>query len=179
MHTVVSNCTSGFMDLDLLKRRAVKIPEGDRSNDFLDHEFRLIPDMNFTCSGTITSLLIGAAYRTGRLRIEYPEVQVWKINPEGSLYTRQGSEEIRLAAGDFSPDGVLQYTLTTPMTFQSGDVLGVYQPDQSDSLVTLFYNSDASAPTTLRISSQPTTSISLGSLSSISGQHILISPISG
>ena len=57
--TVVSSCTSGFMHIDLLRRRAEKIPFGDRSDNFLDGEFRLIPDVNFTCSGTITSLLIG------------------------------------------------------------------------------------------------------------------------
>ena len=103
------------MDIDLLRRRAEKIPEGDISTNFLDDEFRLIPDVNFTCSGTITSLLIGATYRMGAIRRDrYPEVQVWRINPDGTLYSRQGSEEIRLAAGDFGPDGVHRYTLTVP-----------------------------------------------------------------
>ena len=168
------------MDIDLLRRRADKIPreESDRSENYLDGEFRLIPNVNFTCNGTITSLLIGATYRTGgRDRDRYPEVQVWRINPEGTLYTRQGSGEIRLAEGAFSPDGVLQYNLTTPISFQSGDVLGVYQPEESYSIVTLFYSSDASA-TTLRIGDYPTSSVSL-MLPSTSGQQILISPVSG
>ena len=175
---VVSGCTSGFMNLDLLRRRAMKIPDGDRSNTNLDDEFRLIPDVSFTCSGTITGLLIGATYRIGGSRNEYPEVQVWSSIPGG--YTRRGSPQmIRLNQGDFSPDGVYQYNLTTPMSFQSGDLLGVYQPDESDSLVTLFYNIDASAPTSLRINGDPTSSVSLSSLTFTSGQQILISPISG
>ena len=175
---VVSGCTSGFMNLDLLRRRAVKIPEGARSNTNLDDEFRLIQDVNFTCSGTITGLLIGATYRTGGGRDEFPEVQVWSSIPGG--YTRRGSPQtIRLNPGDFSPDGVYQYNLTTPMSFQNGDVLGVYQPDESESLVTLFYNIDASAPTSFRINGNPTSSVSLSSRTPTSGQQILISPISG
>ena len=85
-----------------------------------------------------------------------------------------------LAAGDFSPDGVHRYNPTTPISFQSGDVLGVYQPDRINRLVTLFYSGDTSA-TTLRIrfGSNPTSSVSLGSLSQIGDQQILISPVSG
>ena len=168
------------MNLDLLRRRAMKIPEGQRSDINLDNEFSLIPHVNFTCSGTITSLLIGATYRIGGSRDEYPEIQVWSSNLDGTLFTRRGSRQtIRLNQGDFSPDGVYQYNLTTPMPFQSGDVLGVYQPDESDSLVTLFYNIIASAPTSLRINSNPTSSVSVSSLTLTSGQQMLISPISG
>ena len=168
------------MNLDLLRRRAMKIPEGRRSNTNLDDEFRLIPDVSFTCSGTITGLLIGATYRIGGGRDEYPEIQVWSSNPDGTQFTRRGSPQtIKLNQGDFSPDGVYQYNLTTLMSFQSGDVLGVYQPEESDSAVTLFYNIDASAPTSLRLNSNPTSSVSLSSFASTSGQQILISPISG
>ena len=82
------------MDLDLLRRRAMKIPEGQRSDTNLDDEFRLIPDVSFTCSGTITGLLIGATYRTGRDREDFPEVQVWSSNPGGTVYkARQCSDD--------------------------------------------------------------------------------------
>ena len=168
------------MNEDLLRTRALKIPQGRRANTNLDEEFRLIPDVSFTCSGTITGLLIGATNRIGGSRDEFPEVQVWSSNTGGTLYTRRGNaQQISLTPGDFSPDGVYQYNLTTPMPFQSGDVLGVYQPDESDSLVTLFYNNDASAPTSLRINSNPTSSVTRSTLTPTSGQQILITPISG
>ena len=74
--------------------------------------------------------------------INDPEIQIWR-NTGGNTYTRQASQEIRLAAGDyFSPDGVFQYNLTTPISYQSGDVLGVYQPDQSDSIVRVYYSQE-------------------------------------
>ena len=52
----------------------------------------------------------------------------------------------KLAAGDFSPDGVLSYTLPTPLPFQSGDVLGVYQPITHLSVVRLYHFNESNAP---------------------------------
>ena len=86
-------------------------------------------------------LLVGTLGLTSGMRNQqYPEIQLWR-NTDGNTYTRQASQEIRLAEGDFSPDGVLQYNLTTPISFQSGDVLGVYQPSTESSVV---YNSVSS-----------------------------------
>ena len=64
----------------------------------------------------------------------------------GNHFNKIETRTINLSAGDFSPDGVLQYNLTTPLSFQSGDVLGVYQPPQSTSVVNLYYRIDSSAP---------------------------------
>ena len=161
----------------MLRTRAVKILDGDRSDEGLENEFRLIGDTSFTCSGTITSLQLGGTVRGGGMRTEYPEIQLWRPNTGGTLYTQQASQEIRLAEGDFSPDGVLQYNLTTPIQFQSGDVLGVYQPEERESFVRIYYNSEAS--TTYRLSNNPTRPISFLSLASVDDQKILISPITG
>ena len=73
------------------------------------------------------------------MRTQYPEIQIWRNNG-GNNYTRQNSQEIRLTEGNFSSDGVLQYNLPTPMPYQSGDVLGVYQPPKDKSVVRLYYN---------------------------------------
>ena len=53
----------------------------------------------------------------------------------GLTLTRVARQEIRLAAGDFSPDGVLQFNLTPSIPFQNGDFLGVYQPPAFSSVV--------------------------------------------
>ena len=173
---VVNGCTSGFMELDLLRRRAEKISGVSSSaGGGLDDEFRLTPGESFSCSGTMTGLFLVGAVRTGRGRDEYPEIQIWR-NTGGNTYTRQGSEEITLNPGDFSPDGVLQYNLTTPISYQSGDVLGVYQPDQSDSVVRVYYDSNAS--NTYRVSESNPTSIP-NDVSTASDKLILMSPMSG
>ena len=166
------------MELDLLRRRAEKISSGSSSAwGGLDNEFRLLPGENFSCSGNMTGLLlVGAVMKKMGMRDEYPEIQIWR-NTGGDMYTRNGSQEIKLARGDFSPDGVLQYNLITPITYESGDVLGVYQPPEGDSVVRVYY--DANASTTYRLSdNNPITIPNL--LSDVEDhQRILISPISG
>ena len=148
----------------------------ERGNTFLNGEFRLMPDVAFNCNGTITSFLIGGSCSWNQAnRSQYPEIQIWR-NTGGNTYTRQASREIRLAEGYFSPDGVLQYNLTTPISFQSGDVLGVYQPPVNKSVVTLFYSSS----TTYQINSKPNSSvIDLQSMESTDNEQVLISPVSG
>ena len=132
------------MQLDLLKRRAENL--SSVSNTSLPHRLRVIPGLNFSCAGSITSLLLVARIQTvADNRNSYPEVQIWKTVGQGFMYEKQASQEIRLAAGDFSPDGVLQYNLTTPLPFQIGDMLGVWQPEESQSVVQLFYANDPTA----------------------------------
>ena len=161
----------------MLRRRAEKIPGGGTSNQGLDEEFRLLPNESFSCSGTMTGLLlVGTLGRTSgkRNHDQYPEIQIWR-NTGGNTYTRQASQEIRLAEGDyFSPDGVLQYNLTTPISYQSGDVLGVYQPESN--IVGVYYSQENGI--TYRNSQNPT-SINVSGLSPISDEVILVSPISG
>ena len=177
---VINGCTSGFMELDLLRQRAEKITNGGMNDDSLDNNFILLPGDSFSCSGTMTGLLFVGTYRTGKDRTLYPEIQIYRNTGGGNTYTRQGSETIELAEGDFSPDGVLQYNLTTPISFQSGDVLGVYQPDQSVSVVRVYYRQlQGTTVTIYRNSDSPMSSISLNDLTTVMDQKILISPISG
>ena len=164
------------MQLDVLRRRAEKIPRGHDSRNRLDHELRLMPYMNFTCSGNITSLLLGVDIRNHH---SYPEVHIWQRN--GEQFNRIASREIRLTAGNFSPDGVLRYNLTPPLQFHSGDILGVYQPREADSSVRLYY-SDTGTATPLVYQLGPTkpslvTTLSLSSLNILYGQHLLLTPV--
>ena len=163
------------MELDLLMKRAEKIPNGNINENSLDGKFRLL-DESFSCSGTMTGLLFVGLYRTGGGRNQYPEIQLWR-NTVGNTYTRQASEVMQLTAGVFSPDGVLQYNLTTPMSFQSGDKLGVYQPDIEDSIVRVYYRS--ATATTYELGNNAPSTINLPNLSVRTDELILISPVTG
>ena len=168
------------MQLDVLRRRAFKISTSNGSSaNKLGNELRLISHTNFKCSGTLTSLLLGVDVRTViNSRNAYPEVQIWRRSL--FLFRRKEKQEIRIAAGDFSPDGVLVYNLTPPMQFQSGDMLGVYQPQQSASVVRLYYNVNDSAPDTIRRSTANPPSLILSTVNRrVTGQNILLSPIIG
>ena len=175
------------MQLDLLKRRAEKISgnNGNNAGFGLDDEFRLLFNESFSCSGTMTGLLLVREVLS-LARNEYPEIQLWR-NTGGDNYTRQTSQEIRLTnpTGDFSPDGVIQYNLNTPMSFQSGDVLGVYQPGRHDSNVRVYFDSKTSA--TYEFNNNPTSPINIlnnlcappNTCTRSNGELILISPVTG
>ena len=83
--------------------------------------------MRFTCSGSLTSVLLAVDVRpvVPGVRDQYPLVEIWTPRPnQNGFYDRQGSQHIILEAGDFSPHGVLQYNLSVPLSFQSGDEYG-------------------------------------------------------
>ena len=157
----------------MLTKRSEKISSGNIvSQNILESGIRTSHSWVFNCSGTITRLLLGADIRTtGSL---YPEVQIWRY---GHLQTEAlnkiASTIIYLAAGDFSPDGILRYTLPTPLSFQSGDLLGIYQPPISSSVVRLFYASDPAASTANSWSSNMD-SVTLATSSTVVGQTVLL-----
>ena len=161
------------MELDLLRRRAEKIPGSNFSDEGLNDEFRLLPNESFSCNGVMTGLLLVVTILN--VGEKYPEIQIWR-NTGGSNYTRQASEEIRLNPGDFSPDGVLQYNLTTHMSFQSGDVLGVYQPFLLDSVLRVYWQFNSTS-VTYKNSFNPLSPINVLNLPIMTSEKILISPI--
>ena len=177
--SVAAGCASGFMELEVLRKRAEKISNGNPSSNVLDDEFRLIPDWNFTCDGIITSLLLGVDIQVGES--DYPQVQIWRRN--GSVsdeFNKIDSREIALVVGNFTPSVVFQCRLTSPMHFQSGDVLGIFQPPQEDSSVRLYYNSsDDSAPVAYRLQHDPGSAVNIVGMSPISGEYILFSLFTG
>ena len=163
------------MDTDVIVKRAEWIPNINvESSDLLDRELRVVPDWNFTCNSTITSLLLGVDIITGET--EYPEVQTWRRN--GDQFTRIDTRMIMLSPGNFSASGVFQYHLNPPIPVVAGDMIGVYQPDDHSSVVRIYYKTnDPDAPDAYRVNNQgqsPTTF----SASTVQ-EYILLSAITG
>ena len=180
--TAVSGCASGFMQLDLLQKRAEKISSGNTvSGNKLDHELRVVPGLKFNCSGNITSILLGGDVRTAvDNRVEYPEVQIWRRRfLFGVYYTRQYSQTIELLSGNFSSDGLLRYNLTTPIPFENENVFGVYHPLQNDSIVRLFYVDEPNAPVSELLNNSNFNILVPGFTPDISSHHMLIYPKTG
>ena len=166
----------------MLRTLAQKIPSGSASASRLNNELRLIPDWNFTCSGTVTSILLGADIRSSGVTL-YPEVQIWRrANSSSSVreYVIVWSEEIRLDPGYFSPSGVLEYHLNNPFDFQAGDIFGVYQPVAGSSVVRIYYNSnDNTAPVTYERTGAAASNYNIDIGFSMKKQLLLISPVTG
>ena len=144
------DCTSGFMDRDILTARAMKIgseQSGLSSNRLTENRQRvIIPGMNFSCSGTITSFKLGVDIRNtngGNLTL-----QLWRpVTTSGQLqYQFVESRDIFLRAGIFSSNGVNEYILPNPLTFQSGYMIAVFQPVNSRTRLFHSTSKQASAP---------------------------------
>ena len=91
----------------------------------------IIPRLNFTCNGTITS--IRARVRFANMRSNFPFFQVWRLSSTNSTtYSKTG--EVQLLLDDQVTGGgnnrIANIILTGNNTIevQSGDVVGYYNP---------------------------------------------------
>ena len=94
----------------------------------------IIPRLNFTCSGRITSITARVNFYNSRN--DYPSLQVWRAESFGStIYNKTG--EVQLQPDDQVTGSGNQRTVNIILTgnntieFQSGDVVGYYHPPQS------------------------------------------------
>ena len=92
----------------MIKKRAELIPNTDPSGEVMNDEFRLIPDWNFTCNGSIISVLFSVDIQVSES--ESPQVQIWRRTSSASnQFNKIDSREITLDVGNFTPSGVFQY----------------------------------------------------------------------
>ena len=128
----------GFIGLNTLRRKAVL--QYDSAERFKWQ--RILPSVNFSCSGNISKWTFVARSRTGEGRDQYPLFQLWR--PSGTEeYERvyeSSSDGGRFTASEESGITIEEYLPHDPVPFHSGDVLGVYQPgDDSDSRLSLMH----------------------------------------
>ena len=97
-----------------------------------DRQQRLFPDITFTCNGFITKWIVGAEAENDD---SLPELQIWR-NTGGTSYTKAG---FSLLLSNTISGNVAEYILSSPLEFQEGDILGVYQPRRGDSALVVYY----------------------------------------
>ena len=121
---------SGFTGLNTLRRKAVLIYSDRESGSRL----RVLPSMNFSCSGTISSWTFVALRQNDGGHNQYPRFHLWR--PNGTeRYERvyeSSTDSSRFTTADNSGLTIAQYVPPAPIPFQAGDGLGVYQPDIDD-----------------------------------------------
>jgi len=130
LSTSQESSVSPIDGLDSLRKKAVLIYSGRESLS----ELRVLPSMNFSCSGTVSSWTFVAQIRkrNGGGRNQYPRFQLWRPNGTDTYekvyeyYT--GSS--RFMTADNSGLTTAEY-MPPAIPFQAGDVLGVYQPGNS------------------------------------------------
>ena len=99
---------------------------------------RILPSMNFSCSGTINKWTFVARSRNGRNHDQYPLFQLWRPNGTGQyerVYESNSSSGTGLTVD--KPGLTVVYVPQNPVPFQAGYILGVYQP--GDGRLSLLY----------------------------------------
>ena len=125
-----------------------------------------------SCNGSVTKWIYGAVDRsaTGEL----PEIQIWR-QTDTDAYTKQTFS--RVSANETEPGtNIHEYYPETPLEFQEGDILGYFQPDESNSQIVL-YAQRRSGPNNLEVHEvdiAPTT-LTLPELTTIANHYPLIS----
>ena len=95
----------------------------------------VFPDLRFTCSATVSSLIVGADIPVGGLSAA-PKIQVWRLN-EGSsdAYSKVDSVVLSNSFIQSVSVGLAVYRLETTLSVMAGDILGIFYPQQSNLLL--------------------------------------------
>ena len=128
----MSECTEGFPSLF----RIDKLAKMDNTKlDTKEKRQVLIPDINFTCDGSITRWILGAMWKGNSQA--HTELQIWRRNSSTeNTYTKVNGTNIMV--GTENDSKVYEYVLGTPLAFQEGDVLGYFQPKKDRSELDLY-----------------------------------------
>ena len=113
----------------------IDVLEGNTDLDLVDSRQVLIPDINFTCNGTITRWIIGARWE-GQSPA-HTELQIWrKISTTGNTYTKITGTTLNFDTQNSSE--VYEYVLNSPLAFKEGDIQGYFQPIRNRSEINLY-----------------------------------------
>ena len=132
------------MDYELLKHKAEQICNNITCNGppnnkrMLDEEW-LLTSYPFTCSGNITSLLIGGDLRLAKNK--YPTLSLWKKEQNNFVYNKVqlSGRNLTFDPYDFSTSGPLHFHLSEPLEFHENYVIGIRHYRNNETAVRLYY----------------------------------------
>ncbi len=89
---------------------------------------RIVPDISFNCSGTVTRWIVAGDRATMGSANNMPEVQIWRETSSGSgVYNKVHGMSLPERTED--PSQIYEFTAT--MDVQPGDILGLFEPFRS------------------------------------------------
>ena len=97
-----------------------------------DRQQRILPSMNFSCSGNISKWTFVARSRTGGQHNQYPRFQLWRPNGTGIYRRVYESSDMSTMSGP-SEFTVEEYIPDDPVPFEAGFVFGLYQSERAQS----------------------------------------------
>lgn len=135
-------CASGFIDRTTLLIKASILNGNGSSVAYREATQRIVPDLVFACSGLLTSLTVGALDRGGTSN--YPELQLWRRESgDDSSWVKKAAIGQMAAISTTKYLNVHVYTPVPPIAFETGDILGLYQPYSVSSILKIYLASDS------------------------------------
>ena len=166
-------CTRGFTNLERMSAVLGNYGKDDFIEQFKDQSVQVVvPGTRFTCSGRVLTWVFGADW-SGGLEL-FTEIQIWRpTGGEEISYTKIGSTRITTAPNE---SRLYRYSLSSPLVFQAGDILGFHHGRDGLTQLRLLYQSTDSGPQayyTEQHTPQTLITIENGTLAS-TGYHALI-----
>lgn len=134
----------------------------------------LIPEMNFTCNGTIVGFTVAGRQRTGPRSTDDPIIQIWRQNSSNVYYKTNGSDIAMACAETFSRivfqgsninDQVWECNLSAinlhQVTVQAGDILGLLLPPRNNVSFHLSFARVSRGPTNYTFEEWPLLAVDL------------------
>ena len=133
------DCMHGFLTISELRHQTLKVNINGVARRLMQQ--RLFPAIQFTCSGFVTKWIVGAHAKSGIINeLHKPEIQIWRRVGRNN-YTKIGSTVLSTEATQPTAN-VYEYAVS-PLMFQEGDILGVYQPREEDSQLVIYYQENS------------------------------------
>lgn len=141
------------MSLDLIKKKSpLSFNSFPNTVKPLTEGLYLMPNMCFTCSGSVKRLLIAAKIDQFGEHESQPSFQVWRplTNSHNKSFDNQvvsliSNCSINISETYFSPDGYFYYKCNKAVEFIAGDFIGFYQPSNK-TVTRLFYSTETFRP---------------------------------
>ena len=126
------------MQYSLLSQRSKTLPSA-RAGAALDNRVIILREYQFSCSATISKLVLGINVRTrNNNRVEFPSVMIYRDT--GNQYTALPDSErkIYFSTSNVSTSEVFEYLLEPSLMVLPGDLLAISQPKEKDSIVRVY-----------------------------------------
>ena len=126
------------MQYSLLSRRSQTLPL-ERAGVPLDNEVIILQEYQFSCSTTISKLVLGINVRTRNDDREYfPSVMIYRGTGNQYNAVLDSERKIYFSTSNVSTSEVFEYLLEPSLMVFPGDLLAISQPRQRDSIVRVY-----------------------------------------
>ena len=123
-------------DMETLANRALLVEEVIMTPIYIDGYLCIFPGISFTEEGSITKWTFAAKINSDYSGTQYPSLHLWRKSDDKYIHISGSNTNISEEPSiEFGALNVFSYKLN--ISYQQGDIIGVYQPPTNESALTL------------------------------------------